>query len=78
MLYYHTENANFGIFWIALECKMLVFFIAICFYLNFGTFFTWLVGIFLAILVYFYHILVCCAKKTLATPIHRNEWLAKA
>jgi hypothetical protein len=48
MVYFHNQKANFGIFWKALGCKLLVYFIAI-----FGTFKSHLV--FLWPFWYFFH-----------------------
>jgi hypothetical protein len=58
MAYFKTENPNFGNLWRVLQSKMLVYFMVIWYIL-------WLFGM-------FSHVLVCCAKKNLAT-LHRTS-----
>jgi hypothetical protein len=66
MEYFQTENSNFGKFWRVLQCKMLVYVVAIWYVLRpFGIHMLWPFGIFLSFGIFPF--LVCCNKKDLAT-----------
>jgi hypothetical protein len=55
MVYFQTKNPNFGIFWWALECKMLLYFMTILNILRpFGIIYGRSAQ-FVVILVYFAH-----------------------
>jgi hypothetical protein len=66
MVYFHAKNPSLGIFWRAVKWTVLVNFISIwCFYGHLTNFMSiwnilWSIGIFLLVLV-------CSAKKNLAT-----------
>jgi hypothetical protein len=69
MVYFQTQNPNWGKFWRALDLEMLIYFTAICNILRtHGIFFDHL--IYFVFIRYIFPVLVSCTKKNLATLIN--------
>jgi hypothetical protein len=65
---FHTKNTNLGKSWRALECKMLMYFMAVLNILQtFGIFMT--IGYIFCSFGTFFPVLVSCTRKSLATLI---------
>jgi hypothetical protein len=85
MVDFHTKNHDLGIFWRALEWKMLVYPTTICsIIMLFGIFCGHLV--YCTVIWYIFHVLVSCSKKNLATLVcarilieilNRRKWVLR-
>jgi hypothetical protein len=68
MKHFHTNNSNLGIFWMPLECKMLIQFMVIWYILSQLSKFWSYLAYFVVILI----VLVSCVKKNLATLMYNS------